>query len=148
MGASFRVDISELEALQVMLAKVAVLDLDALENAFGEIAVTNAQDRFEKKADPDRTQWKKWSEKYHKKIAGDARRSVLMGPTARLQQSLTYENRSDGVYVGSTMVYARVHQQGWEERNIPARPYLGVGTEDAEDFYKATETVLKQGGIA
>lgn len=148
MGASFRVDISELEALQAMLAKVAVLDLDALENAFGDIAVTNAQKRFEAKHDPDRVPWKPWSEKYHKKIAGDARRSVLMGPTARLQQSLTYENRSDGVYVGSTMVYARVHQQGWEERNIPARPYLGVGTEDAEDFFEATETVLKQGGIA
>ena len=148
MGASFRVDISELEALQVMLAKVAILDLDVLEKAFGERAVEGAQERFEAKHDADGVPWKPWSEKYHKKIAGDARRSVLMGPTARLQQSITYENRSDGVYVGSTMVYARVHQQGWEERNIPARPYLGIGDKEIEDFYVATETVLKQGGIA
>jgi phage gpG-like protein len=32
-----------------------------------------------------------------------------------------------GFEIGSNLIYAAVHQYGWPERNIPARPYLPDG---------------------
>ena len=48
--------------------------------------------------------------------------------------SITHETDSWSVLVGATKVYAAVHQYGWKERNIIARPYLGLSNDDKVDI--------------
>lgn len=39
-----------------------------------------------------------------------------------------------GTYGPQAVVYAAVHEFGWPERNIRARPYLQTGLDDVSDF--------------
>lgn len=148
MGKAFRIDLRELDTLKALLAKMSSMDIEELEKSLGVTLESNTQERFETKKDPDGIPWKKWSDKYAKKASRDSRRNLLTGPKSHLKKSIAFESRSDGLYVGSTMVYARVHQDGWQKKNIPARPYLGVGRTDEYDLEKTVEAFLSEGGIA
>lgn len=82
--------------------------------------------------------------------------------SGRLLRSLTFEETSDSVEYGSNVVYSAIHQLGqavgasgiWEGigkngkkrtlsipfGDIPARPYLGVSSEDREVISELTES--------
>ena len=148
MGKAFRIDLRELDALEALLAKVATLDFDELEKSMGVTLEESTKRRFEDKKAPDGMPWKAWSESYKKFASKDSRKKILTGPKSHLKKSIAFESRSDGLYVGSTMVYARVHQEGWDKKSIPARPYLGIGGPDEYDLEKTVEAFLNEGGIA
>ena len=57
--------------------------------------------------------------------------------------TVTSEVSSWSVLVGATKVYAAVHQYGWRERNIPARPYLGLSNDDKVDIIGIINTFLE-----
>lgn len=139
-GTQIQVNAKDLQQLSHMLNLASFMSFDELMKSIGTSLEGSTKTRFEKKEDPDGKQWKSWSPKYAKRARKDSRRSVLMGPTARLQESISFEVDAGAVYVGSSMIYARVHQMGYKKKNIPARPYLGVGSEDvsiiAEDLQK------------
>ncbi len=139
-GTQIQVNAKDLQQLARMLNLASLMSFSDLMKSIGASMEGATKTRFEKTEDPDGKQWKDWSPKYAKRARRDSRRSVLMGPTARLQESISFEVDVDAVYVGSTMIYARVHQLGYKKRNIPARPYLGVGDEDvsiiSEDLQK------------
>jgi phage gpG-like protein len=44
----------------------------------------------------------------------------------------------------SNIVYAATHQFGDDERNIPARPYLGLSQENAQDVLDVIEDWIDQ----
>ena len=45
--------------------------------------------------------------------------------------------------VGSAMEYAGVHQWGYKPKNIPARPYLGLSSDNIADLTELAEIFLK-----
>lgn len=108
-------------------------DLNRLEKSIGLEMAEIARDHIEEHKTPEGQQMKPWSEKYEKRVrdSGD-RRDILMGPERRLHHSISYMITNEGIYYGSNMVYAAVHQWGWKEKNVPARPYLGMGPEEKQ----------------
>lgn len=85
----------------------------------------------EEKTGPDGAPWEAWTEAY---AARRPAKGGLLELDGNLRDSITYEVGNDAVTVGSNLVYAAVHQDGWEDKNIPARPYLGVSAENLEDL--------------
>lgn len=59
----------------------------------------------------------------------------LIGETRRLSTEILYSADSDSVEVGSYLAYSAIHQFGGTAgrgSQIPARPYIGISSEDAE----------------
>lgn len=108
-------------------------DLRKLEQSIGLEMAEIARDHLEEHKTPEGRQMKSWSAKYEKRVRDSGEiRDILLGPERRLHRSMSYKLTSDGIYYGSNMVYAAVHQWGWKKKNIPARPYLGMGPEEKQ----------------
>lgn len=123
----------------------------ALLDTLGAVAEGGARRRIQdEKAGPDGAPWAPWSARYG---ASRRRGQSLLQQTGALGDALFTERRSDGVEVGSALVYAAIHQlggAGTKRPGIPARPYLGVATQDERDLADAVETfwTLTLGGLA
>lgn len=85
----------------------------------------------EEKTGPDGVAWDPWTEAY---AAQRAAKGGILELDGNLRDSITYEVGNDAVTVGSNLVYASVQQDGWDDKNIPARPYLGVSDENLDDL--------------
>ena len=108
-------------------------DLYELEKSIGLEMAEVARDHLEEHKTFEGKPMKPWSEKYEERVRKSGeRRDILLGPERRLHRSMSFQVRNDGIYYGSNMVYAAVHQWGWKEKNIPARPYLGMGPEEKQ----------------
>ena len=157
MAAEVTVDLREIDAVKKILARAA-LDPDErgrLLQSVGLLAEKQTRGRFDTRRDPDGNPWKALSQRTAEYYVskGMGHRSILIG-TGMLQGSITREVGGGGrsVLVGATMEYAATHQFGATVRprtakapavpgfgmlrkaTIPARPYLGVSREDAEDI--------------
>jgi phage virion morphogenesis protein len=51
-----------------------------------------------------------------------------------LRGSITYDATDDQVEIGTNLIYARAHQYGYTPRNLPARPFLGINDQDANEI--------------
>lgn len=59
----------------------------------------------------------------------------ILQDTGRLRQSTEVEYRVPAnVKLFSSLIYARTHQYGWKERNIPARPFMLWQSEDVRSI--------------
>ena len=58
--------------------------------------------------------------------------------------SLTQEAGSWSVVVGATKVCAAVHQYGWKEKNIVARPYIGLSAENKFEIIEIINAFLER----
>ncbi len=108
---------------------------DNLEPVFADIAemlLESTKQRFDDKQSPDGTLWAALAPKTirRKKKPGS---SILVESGMLIDQLVT---ESDGHHaaIGSNMIYAATHQFGAEERNIPARPFLGLSAQDEADI--------------
>lgn len=147
MSASFQLSINGLDLVYPRLRRLSQLDLSALLEGIGSEVENQTRRRFqEEKTDADGIAWPEWSERYAASKHGDdgharhpgARREsgghsllVLRGD---LQDSLQSEVSGDEVTVGSNMVYALTHQEGDPDRNIPARPFLGLSAQNVGEL--------------
>lgn len=107
---------------------------DLLEKIGAEVESQTRRRFGENKASPAGDPWEDWSPRYAE--TRHAGQSLLQseGDLADSIQSLV-----DGgdVLVGSPLVYAATHQFGSDEsdgRNIPARPFLGLGPDDVREI--------------
>ncbi len=129
-GTAFSLDARGFKEVQKYLAQLSDLQIIEMEKSLGESLQEVSREHIDKRTTPEGEPMAEWSEKYSKRAAKDPRRDILRGPDERLRSSITWQVRTDGLYYGSAMVYAGVHQFGWDEKNIPARPYLGIGDEE------------------
>lgn len=124
----------------------------------GEVLVSGTVKRFREEKDPQGKTWEKSARA--KEESGQT-----LSDTGRLRSSIDYAATSNKVMVGSNVVYARIHQLGGEIKpkkgkklkfkgrdgndvfvdkvNIPARPYLGVSSEDLEEVKAVVNDFLK-----
>ena len=96
-------------------------------DAVGQLLVTSTILRFVRGVGPDGKAWK------------PSRRAIEQGGQTLvdkqfLRNSITHIAGSDGVDVGTNVVYAAIHQFGSgaleRPKNIPARPFLGLDDND------------------
>lgn len=85
------------------------------------------KERFDTKRAPDGSGWKELSDRYREYLArrfpGAQPQLVVSG---ELRDTVETQASDFSVLVGATKVYAAVHQWGWPEKHIPARPYIGI----------------------
>lgn len=149
-GSEWSLDIRELDKISKAFTSLSRMNTGQLLAEIGAEEEGQIKERFESKQDPDGDKWDPWSEKYRKRQAlKNPGASILMGKNARLQESVTFETTSYGIVWGSALIYARVHQEGYEEKNIPARAYLGIGGEDEFLIGETVESFMKResGGL-
>lgn len=93
----------------------------------------------QEKESPSGESWAPLSETYAARKGG----GELLEESDSLLDSLTAQSGSDGVSLGSDLLYAAVHLYGDEERGIPARPYLGFSDDDLVELGEVAESFLK-----
>jgi len=122
-------------------------NLEPLLDHIGASLVTSTQDRFEAERGPDGKKWKPWSTAYAKRRRARDGKAKILTLDDYLSGSITHNASSDQVEVGSNMVYARIHQEGGQAgRNlaatIPARPFLGIDSDDEREIEASVQDYL------
>jgi len=165
-GASVSFDLKEIDAVKKMLAKASLNSADRarLLQSIGAEMEAQTQERFDTQKSPDGDTWKDLAQKTkdYYNSQGWSARSVLVGE-GTLRDSVTSEVQGGAwaVLAGATMEYAAAHQFGAEiapksakalfvpgygmlkKVNIPARPYLGVSSDDAKAIEAAVASFLE-----
>ncbi len=124
-----------IEGLNEAISKLGGLDnlnvTDMLEQV-GGLGESFARERIDtSKQSPDGSAWPKWSPNYAR--TRHSGHSMLDGD-GNLADSITYIVGSGQVSVGSPLIYAAVHQFGYDVKNIPARPYLGLSAANENEI--------------
>ena len=126
-GTGISIDVSEIKTLNDRMKRFARNTSKQEQLKFiGKEVKDQTRDRLmlDKKA-PDDKPWAALSEPYatrkKKKSSGG-----ILDFTGDLIDSITFQPLEDAVLVGSNLQYARAQQMGFDERNLPARPFLGL----------------------
>jgi phage virion morphogenesis protein len=125
----------------------------------GEYGVASTQRRFQSETAPDGIPWAALNPAYASLKGGGYNILTLSGT---LQRSMNFRTGASVVRWGSPMIYAAVHQFGAtivpknaralyfklglggvremvvQSVTVPARPYLGISAEDAEEIIALT----------
>lgn len=136
-SAVFSVDAREVKKLTGILNNAQLNDSERkqLLRDLGAEMEDQTVERFSTKKDPDGNPWEDLAEttrKYYAKRFPQAQPTLVVSGELRDTVEGSSKVNSWKVVVGATKVYSAVHQFGWDEKNIPARPYLGIGPNDAE----------------
>lgn len=142
----------ELKALCARLNKIALKpgERKDLLGRIGAEIETQTTERFATKETPDGDSWTDIAEStknhYLKRFGSKNPGNGILWREGSLMNSITHEVNSWSVVVGATKVYAAVHHFGWKDRNIPARPYLGLSDEDKTDIIAIINGFLSEIG--
>lgn len=146
-SAEVNFDLRELDGLAKLIekAKLSSADRRELLGRIGNEVEAQTQNRLaETEGSPDGKPWQELAEKtkryYAKKFPG-LRKSIL-NLTGGLQDSIESQVDDWSVLVGATKVYAATHQFG--RGKIPARPYLGISTSNADDIMVIAKQFLSE----
>lgn len=156
-----RMDMSEASRGFGQLAGV-MKDTTPVMRAIGTGLVTSTQDRFDAGHDPDGAPWAALNPTYAagKRGPGILRESAMRGG---LQGSITSVAGRNEVRTGTNKIYGGIHQQGGvikakngrglafkmgnrivrtQSVTIPARPYLGISSDDRDMILDVVEGAL------
>lgn len=133
-GARITIDMHDVDRLQERLDRIASIGFGEVLDTIGAVVESQVRRRFSDDQEaPDGTPWKDWTDAYAKTRHGS--HSLLIGDPENLLDSITHSPPSDdAVEVGSNMIYAGVQQFGFDERGIPARPYLGLSADNEDEI--------------
>ncbi|MDR1862644.1 MAG: phage virion morphogenesis protein [Treponema sp.] len=154
-GAAVSVGLSEIEGLARILNGVKLSSQDRvqlLENLGAELE-SQTQERFDTKKDPEGKPWQALAQKtrdYYREHFPQAQPPLVID--GGLRDSIESQVSGWSVLTGATKIYAAIHQFGGEivpkkagalfvpgygmlkKVTIPARPYLGISSENAADI--------------
>ena len=157
-GASLELDIRGLieknQELAEVLTRLAAADQAELLDTIGASLESQTKERFEEKAGPDGQRWKQWSDGYRAYQAKRFPGASILVRRGELQSTITHNVEVTGdtarIVWGSNMVYAAVHQWGYDFAwgRVEARPYLGINGEDMADLRSEIEDWLRRHGGA
>lgn len=150
-GISYKTTINDAD----MREKLAEL-IGRMENArgfyknVGDHLLNSVGENFENETAPDGTRWKTLSavtRDLRARKYGNAPVTILRASGA-LRGSINAAASDTDVRIGSALPYAAIHQLGGEAgRNrkvtIPARPYLGLSSEDETEIFAIAEDWLE-----
>ncbi|WP_174279025.1 phage virion morphogenesis protein [Sphingomonas bacterium] len=136
-------------------------DLQPVYEDIGSYMVKATRERFPKGEAPDGTRWRQKSPvtlaQYLRRGDGN-RPSPLIGPSGRLGREITATAASDGVEIGSSLIYSAVMQFGAQQGafgrskrrtplpwgDIPARPFLGLSRDDERTIIEIVDDHLEE----
>lgn len=145
-SAAFTADTRVVKRLAAALKGTALeaADRRRLTRALGVELEDQTKERFDSKVSPEGDPWKAISDAHQEFLArrfpGAEPPLVVSGG---LRDAVESQSGEWAVLTGATKIYAAVHQLGWDEKNIPARPYLGIGDRDEEGLAGIVEDFLE-----
>jgi len=95
----------------------------------GEYLIESHQDRFDDAVSPEGDSWEPLSEEYK---ARSKRPSDILIEDGILKGTLNYNAGQNELLFGTPMEYGAAHHFGYEKRNLPARPWLGLSDTDVD----------------
>lgn len=114
------------EALERLLE--AGEDLSPALQDIGEYLQLSHDDRFRDQVDPDGTPWAPLSPRYRRRKRRNADKILVLD--GFLRDLLRYQEDGQTLEFGTDRPYGATHQFGDPDRNIPARPFLGISDDD------------------
>lgn len=128
-------DFDNRDALAAIDRAIAALDDPArVLGNIGESLRTNIQDRFATEAGPDGTPWPALSPRYARRKARKHPGKGMLIADSVLHDTIVWQVHGSTLEVGTNTPYGRTHQLGDDDRNIPARPWLGTSPSDDEEI--------------
>ena len=147
VGIAYNLDVPELDRLlatALRASRVVVEHSEDLNAIAAAIAENAAKQRIsEDKRDPDGNPWELW------KTSGQDRRPghTILHMDGHLRDSIAGRATAQEAVVGSNLIYAAIHQLGGDTSKghpaIPARPYLGLSTDDRGELTTALTDYLR-----
>lgn len=110
-------------------------DLKPVMGAIGGVLESSTRLRIaQTKTDAD---GKAWADLSDATKAAKGKRGSILVHRGGLLRSITHEASKNSVIVGSSMLYAKWHQEGTRNKDgtqkMPARPFLGMSADDYND---------------
>ncbi len=139
--ATLELRVTRWAAFREFFDRAEHIDINDMLEGFSELMVEQTRNRirYEKTA-PDGTPWAPWSEFYARKR--QANHSLLVN-SSRLVESIYGSHTAKSARAHSNLVYANTHQFGNSDKNIPARPFIGLSDENREELREAGIDYLK-----
>ncbi len=109
-------------------------DMRLLHQDIGEYLQLSARGRFDAQVDPEGNPWTPLSPRYARRKARKGGGEEILVLSTFLRDQLAYQADSDGLEFGTNRIYGPTHQFGDPDRNIPARPFLGLSDEDETEI--------------
>ncbi|MFO1421184.1 MAG: phage virion morphogenesis protein [Candidatus Competibacteraceae bacterium] len=126
-GISIEFDDAELQAaLKKLAAKIG--DLTPFFRDIGEELLNSTRERFRAQRSPAGVPWEALSPAYAQRKRKN--RDKILTLDGRLRGTLNYRAGPDELRIGTPLIYGATHQFGRPEKNIPARPFLGLSDAD------------------
>lgn len=135
-GASLDIQltIGNAEEVQAAFRKLqnAIQDLTPAFRDIGEAMLNSTRERFTSQTAPDGTPWAALSPGYKQRKKKNADKILTLH--GRLRGTLNYRAGPQEVRIGTPLIYGATHQFGRPEKNIPARPFLGLSQSDEAEL--------------
>ena len=130
-GTRLTIDKAELERLKAFMAEQAALDTSGLMPDLGEYLLRSTQARFKSQTAPDGTPWAPLQQRYARRKKYNKDKVLTLH--GFLRKNLRYQILDKTtVQIGSHLEYAATHQYG--RAAIPARPFLGLSSQDHQEI--------------
>lgn len=97
----------------------------------GEHLLLSHRDRWNAQESPDGEAWAPLSPAYQARKPKHANEILRLNDD--LRDTLKYQADPLALYFGTPLGYGAAQQFGYEDTNLPARPYLGLSQQDADD---------------
>lgn len=112
----------------------------------GEMLLLSHRERWDDEVAPDGTPWEQLSDKYKaskRKRESNGHDKILVLDTFLRDDGLSYSAAHSGLEFGTDKIYGATHQFGDPDRNIPARPFLGISDDDETEILEIISVWLK-----
>ncbi|WP_299733996.1 phage virion morphogenesis protein [uncultured Endozoicomonas sp.] len=143
-GTAMQYDLSAIDQAREQIEKLSDLNKrELLEGLGAELESQTRRRLSSEKTDPDGKAWEpltdKWKARKAEKSSGG-----LLDYQGHLIDSIAYQVQGNQVEVGSGLIYAAIHQHGGEPVGsaIPAREYLGISDDNADDLNAIVEDFI------
>ena len=143
-GVSIKVSKGDLKRIDLRLNQIGRINPYDLLETLGAVVESQTRRRLsEDKESPDGSPWPGWSSSY---AATRRTGQKLLESEGGLIDSIESYVTGNSVKIGSNLVYAAIHQSGGEDVGmaIPARPYLGLSSDDQDEIAEIVEDWLAE----
>ncbi|MBL8247705.1 MAG: phage virion morphogenesis protein [Candidatus Competibacter sp.] len=120
----------------------ALADLTPAFQDIGEALLNRTRERFSTQTAPDGTPWAALSPDYAQRKKKN--KDKILTLSGHLRGLLNYQAGPCEVRIGTPLIYGATHQFGAPERNIPARPFLGLSSADETELLDILQDHLRR----
>ncbi len=135
-GANINIEVQGLDEIGAALERLqqAAGNLLPVFRDIGEHLLLAHDERFKAQESPEGDPWAPLSEMYKARKKRNKGKILVLDDV--LAGTLRYQATAESVLFGTDRVYGASHQFGRDERNIPARPFLGLSATDGDEVLR------------